>query len=353
MRYLQALVLMLAILSAVPGADKPLLKKTPVDKAVDRALAFLANTQLDLEGAWTAGRSGRNVAITSLAVMAFLSAGHVPGEGRYGAVVEKGVRWVLARQQPNGLLANDAGHEMYHHGIATLMLAEVSGLVTGDLAKETRRAVEKAVAVILKAQRVRDQYKGGWRYTIAHTDGSDVSVTGWQVMALRAARNLGCDVPGEAIEQAVEYLKRCHDPRSGGFRYMPYTYVTTGCTGAAVLSLELCGKKEHRSDMVLKGADYLIRRDNLPRWGVWHFSYNIYYGSQATFQVGGNYWTAYRTQLHRTLLINQGETGSWLNTQDAQFGPNYCTAMAVLALTVEYRFLPIYQRGEEPSEKGD
>jgi len=25
--------------------------------------------------------------------------------------------------------------------------------------------------------------------------------------------------------------------------------------------------------------------------------------------------------------------------------------MAVLALTVEYRFLPIYQRGEEPAEK--
>ena len=25
--------------------------------------------------------------------------------------------------------------------------------------------------------------------------------------------------------------------------------------------------------------------------------------------------------------------------------------MAVLALTVEYRFLPIYQRGEEPNEK--
>ena len=32
-------------------------------------------------------------------------------------------------------------------------------------------------------------------------------------------------------------------------------------------------------------------------------------------------------------------------------GPNYCTAMAILALTVEYRFLPIYQRAEEPADK--
>ncbi|MGL4555363.1 MAG: hypothetical protein ACRC33_29700, partial [Gemmataceae bacterium] len=105
--------------------------------------------------------------------------------------------------------------------------------------------------------------------------------------------------------------------------------------------------------VVLQGADYLIRRDNLPRWGNWHFSYNIYYGSQATFQVGGNYWTAYRAQLHRTLLANQGDTGSWLNAQDSTYGPNYCTSMAVLALTVEYRYLPIYQRGEEPGEKPD
>jgi hypothetical protein len=67
--------------------------------------------------------------------------------------------------------------------------------------------------------------------------------------------------------------------------------------------------------------------------------------------VGGNYWTAYRTNMHRVLLANQGDTGSWLTSSDSAFGPNYCTAMAILALTVEYRFLPIYQRGEEPGER--
>jgi hypothetical protein len=34
-----------------------------------------------------------------------------------------------------------------------------------------------------------------------------------------------------------------------------------------------------------------------------------------------------------------------------QFGPNYCTSMAVLALTVEYRLLPIYQRDEDAAEE--
>ena len=53
------------------------------------------------------------------------------------------------------------------------------------------------------------------------------------------------------------------------------------------------------------------------------------------------------------LLRQQSSSGSWLGSgvSDSAYGVNYCTAMAVLALTVEYRYLPIYQRGEEPNEK--
>jgi hypothetical protein len=217
--------------------------------------------------------------------------------------------------------------------------------------REIRKAVEKAVALILKAQRKQMPHKGGWRYRIEPYDGSDISVTGWQVMALRAAKNLGCDVPAETIADAVDFIKRCQD-RSGAFRYMPYSRITVPCTGTSVLALELCGKDEHRSSAVLRGASYLIRNENLPRWSSGFFFYGIYYGAQATFQVGGNYWSTYRTRLHQIMLSNQGPTGSWQGrSSDSAYGPNYCTAMAVLALTVEYRFLPIYQRGEEPKEK--
>src|SRR5947209_1195419 len=91
-----ALVLLLtsSIPAQVPSRD------TPMDKAIDRALQFLANTQDRSDGSWKGGGT-RSPAITSLAVMAFLSAGHVPGEGRYGDAIEKGVRWVLKAQQPN------------------------------------------------------------------------------------------------------------------------------------------------------------------------------------------------------------------------------------------------------------
>ena len=39
--------------------------------------------------------------------MAFLSAGHVPGEGKYGSPIEKGIRYVCGQQQSNGVFAGN------------------------------------------------------------------------------------------------------------------------------------------------------------------------------------------------------------------------------------------------------
>jgi hypothetical protein len=244
---------------------------------------------------------------------------------------------------------------MYSHGICTIMLAEVAGMTEGKLADEVRKSLEKAVAIVLRAQRTSGDSKGGWRYHVEAAHDSftaDLSVTGWQLMALRAAKNLGCDVPPEAIENAVAYLKRSQDPRSGAFHYTPRGNPTVAVTGTGVLALELSGKDRHHSDEALKGGAYLLK--NMPKWGSQHFFYSLYYCSQATFQLGDNYWKVFRPHLHEQLLRNQNkENGGWIGGDTDQYagGANYCTAMGVLALTPEYRFLPIYQRGEEPSDK--
>ena len=163
----------------------------------------------------------------------------------------------------------------------------------------------------------------------------------------RAAKNLGCDAPPTAIDQAVEYVKSCREPVSGGFRYMQNRNVTVACTGTSILALVLAGKENHRSAEVQKAGAYMLKHP--PRWrGSQFFFYEIYYGAQANFQLGGNNWSFYKPQLHEVLLRNQQSNGCWMI--DA-YGPNYGTSMAILALTVEYRFLPIYQRGEEPAEK--
>ena len=339
---------------------------------MDRGLAFLARSQ-NPDGSWSSGAAGfggfprgpgraagnGDLALTALSVMAFLSAGHVPGEGPYRDAVDRGVRYVLRNQARSGLFAAPFGGatEMYYHGICTLMLAEAVGMTDAAIADDLRDRLRAAVKVILDAQRRGGPHAGGWRYQVVGFD-ADLSVTGWQMMALRAAKNVGCDVPADRIQAAVEYVRRCHDPASGGYRYTaaPLGNVTVPCTGTGILAMELCGKDFHATPEAVRAASYLLKNPMTARSP--HFYYGVYYTSQAMFQMGDalgtNYWAAYRDHLHRLLLSDhpQGENGAWADRGfDARYGPAYGTAMAVLALTVEYRFLPIYQRFEEPAER--
>lgn len=360
------LLLTLGLLSAlvVPAAAGP--PRELMDDAIDRGLVYLRNQQ-GTDGSWPGGGfgmmfggGGGDPAVSSLAVMAFLSAGHVPGEGKHGAAIEKGIRYVMAQQGRNGLFAGGGGGgtEMYCHGICTLMLAEAAGMTDGKLADELRQRLEAAVTCVLAGQRQGNHADaGGWRYRLTGSD-ADLSVTGWQLMALRGARNLGCDVPKKRIEDAVNYVKRCQDPNSGGFRYMVGAQLTIPCTGTAILGMELCGKEYHRSPEVLKAGKLILSTSLNPTQA--HFFYGIYYTSQGMFQLGGAEWKAYRPKLH-DLLLRQNPPradGSWQAGgagahDDHRFGPSYCTSMAILALTVEYRYLPIYQRFEEPIETTD
>src|SRR5262249_58913178 len=119
-----------------------------------RALDYLKSAQ-NPDGAWESGGFGRAPSVTSLAVMAFLSAGHVPGEpGPYREAVERGIRYVLDHQRSNGLLVSNTSHgPMYCHGISTLMLAEVVGMTADSvLAARAREALGRAVKLTVMAQ---------------------------------------------------------------------------------------------------------------------------------------------------------------------------------------------------------
>jgi prenyltransferase beta subunit len=349
-----SLSLIFFLVPSANGVDGP--RREPFDEAIDRGLEFLANSQ-NPDGSWLASRGQKDPAVSALCVMAFLSAGHVPGEGPYSQNVEKGIRYVMKCQLRNGIFApiNGGNHEMYYHGICTLMLAEAAGMIPDPVeSRNLKDRLQDAVKIILVAQKKQGDHRGGWRYTVNSFD-SDMSVTGWQLMALRAAKNLGCDIPPQSIDEAIKYIERSYDSFSGGYRYQVQGHTTVPCTGTAVLALELCGKDHHRSPEALKAGAYLLKNElNVQNT---HFFYGIYYTSQAMFQLGENYWTSFRPILHKLLLKNNPPRGGgyWQGWgwDDKNFGPNYCTAMGILALTVEYRFLPIYQRSEEATEKKD
>ncbi len=318
-----------------------------IKASVDRALEFLQKQQ-GADGSWRLNQA-KSTGVSSLAIMAFLSAGHVPGEGPYGETVKNGIRWVLKSQKDNGLIffgKTSNAYQMYEHGISTLMLAEVTGMTKTDLSPQIKTALEKAVKLILQAQKTGGAHKGGWRYRMADNYDSDLSVTGWQLLALRAAQNIGCDVPAEPITMAVDYVKRCQDKSSGGFRYQINSRLTIPCTGTGVLCLELCDK--HHNQQALRAGGYLLHNPPQLKSVQSHFYYNLYYGSQAMFQLGGNYWNVYRAHLHNVLFELQKSDGSWgrsgYKPGYTNHGFVYSTSMSVLALTVEYRYLPIYQR---------
>ena len=278
--------------------------------------------------------------------MSYLAAGHVPGEpGPYRQSIEKGIRYVLAHQQANGLLVSQSSHgPMYCHGISTLMLAEAAGMAAdGELAESIRGALVRAVKLIVSAQerpKNRD-HAGGWRYQ-PQSDDSDLSVTGWQLMALCAAKAAGCEVPAASIEHAVDYVKRCAVKQGGGFGYQPGGGANNPRTGTGILALEICG--DHLTAQAIAGAEYLLKHP--PQWSSSYFFYEVYYCPIAMFQMGDKYFLPYNAKLVPILLGHQQKDGSWLSDDgnDRTGGRNYCTAMAVLALTVEYRYLPIYQR---------
>ena len=337
-----------------------------LDSAVDRGLTYLATRQVSQQAAANRGRpelagsfeepsTPGNTGITSLAVMAFLARGHLPGRGQYGTVINAGIDYVLRQQLENGLLVcrSTAGRTtglMYEHSISTLLLAEVSGMVDPGRQAQVDRVLPKALLVLLQAQKVprSDDNTGGWRYTPGTTD-SDLSLTGWSIMALRAARLNGAAIPDEHIEMAVSYILNCRKP-DHGFAYMPARNSTTpSMTGIAVLCLELCG--EHGSEELIAAGDYILSRPprmTEPDGRSKRFRYYaFYYCGQAMFQLGGRHWTQFAPLMYDALLTDQNADGSWSYPDPVlTYNTSYPTSLAILTLTVSARQLPIYQREE-------
>ena len=64
------------------------------------------------------------------------------------------------------------------------------------------------------------------------------------------------------------------------------------------------------------------------------------------FQLGEGHWIRFASHMYEMMLKFQKDDGAWPNGSghEAKAGPCYATAMTVLAISVTYRQLPIYQR---------
>jgi hypothetical protein len=345
---------------AVPSTITPpragsVFDKDETDRAVDKAIAFLASQQRD-DGAICDRRN--DTTMSSLSVMAMASVGIQPGDPTpEGRAMASALAYVLSdgRQDDQGYFGNADGSRMYGHGITTLMLTEMLGMGVDQAQDELiHQRCQKAVDLILSAQKHRKshQYQGGWRYTPTSSD-ADLSVSVWQLMALRSAKNDGLQVPASSIREAVEYLKRSYvstldrhgmpDAKASGFSYTPgQNHPTYAMTSAGLLAMQVCG--EYESPLVKGAADWLL--EHPPKWRDRFFFYGTYYYAQGMYQRGGSHAKTAQSLVQKVLLEKQKDDGSWQadNGSESGVGKVYATSMAVLSLSVKYHYLPIYQK---------
>lgn len=309
-----------------------------VREMYDRGLQYLIKTQSE-NGSWQGGNQGAGV--TGMSLMAFLASGEDPNFGLYNNQVRKAVRSILREQDKStGYFQNS----MYHHGFATLALAEAYGSVDEQSLwpaadKSEKRSIGAALELAVRAA-VTSQKKnsfGAWRYSPDGND-ADTSVSGAVLVGLLAARNAGIEVPDEAIDRAISYYQSM-----------------TSDAGQVAYSGGLGGFDESLPRISIGSLVYSIaRRKDLPQFKStteylkqhlesppnYYREYTAYYEAQALFQGDLDAWEKWNKLLVRRLKQEQQPDGSFTG----DMGPQVATPLNLLALALNYRFLPIYER---------
>lgn len=348
--------------------ERPLLSpeewKT-LDRIVDRGIVFLAQNQ-DSDGSFRTLANGQP-GVSGLCVMAFLARGHQPGHGPYGAHLERAIDYVLSLQDADSgaIMSTEGGVQRnagmrwgntgahYSHGISGIMLTEVYGMTTAERHERIHSAVVKALAYTRKQQlrpKENPDERGGWRYVEVRSADSDLSVTAWQLMFYRSARNAEFNVPVEWVKEGLRFVHQTFGIEGRTFAYIlgpSNRGPTRAMAGAGIICLELSG--EHGTEIAREAGDWILQHDFTPYNDYRmrdRYHYGAFYCSQAMFQLGGEYWHRFFPKLLQTLVQAQRPDGSWdsENGRDSRFGNVYTTALTVLALATPYQILPIYQR---------
>ena len=320
-------------------AQDPLLRfggaiPVEVQSLYDRGLANLASTQ-NADGSWACAE-GVGPGVTGICVMALMASGEDPNFGRYAANIRRGVRAMVESQdEKTGYLPSS----MYHHGFAMLALAEAYGAVDEGMLWEGKKAPRTInqcldLAIRCAATAQKKNRLGAWRYSPDSTD-ADTSVAGAVLMGLMAARNAGMDVPDETVQLAMEYLRRSTSPDgsvaySGGFAGMG------GSMNLTAISV-LLGAVTKTKDSDAYKASLGRLTENLEHRENYHPEYFAYYAAQALFQGDFAAWEKWNGAKIRELQGSQNADGSFVSS-------GYQTGMALLALALNYRYLPVYER---------
>ncbi|OAI46950.1 hypothetical protein AYO44_01875 [Planctomycetaceae bacterium SCGC AG-212-F19] len=349
-----------------PFADRPIedTEKTPRPEgtgekakatAVAAGLAWLAQHQA-ADGGWSmhafhrdgkcncTGVGGNHpIGATAFGLLPFLRAGQTHQKGVHAKRVEAGLKFLMTHQGKDGGFGSAIN--MYSHALATMALCEAYART--DDAK-LKGPAHRAINYIVAAQ----HQAGGWRYT-PRIPG-DMSVTGWQIQALRWGHLAGLPVPETTWKKANGYLDSVSTADGSGYGYQQPnapapTMTATGLLCRAYLLDDFLLADKAPKIQFGKGVEYLSK---LPPSPNFKNSYYYYYATMFMNQevaTGADDWNMRMRQL---LLTNQdwGESpnqqhqkGSWSPEGDAwggQLGRLAMTSLALMSLSASDPFVP-------------
>ena len=360
MRGFASVLLSLLLLGSSAWADGEWEITPESDAAVDAGLRWLAANQGEA-GNWECNDLG----LVALGVLAFLSAGHAPDRGRYGVNVSRALDHLVNSSRPSGLInVASEGRDMYNHGLAVFVLTQAYG-VTGN--SRLGRTLDKGLKLIVDVQ----CEDGGWDYIATRKSrGHDLSLAVMQAKALRGATDIGLDIPPETVEMAINYVRERYKPssdqqdgrdygshplasRPGSFTYNG-SNASTAMAAAGAVCLQEFGKYNdfrilRSMDRVCADVETKMKKNN----GTLPFdAYAMYYVAQGLYQVGGKRWEEYYPKLRDAIVETQRkagttDAGSWEGGRVGGVpGKLFGTSVAVFALSIPNRYLPILQEGE-------
>lgn len=321
--------------------------------AVGKGLDWLARQQRkdgswSLAGPFSGGTSkdlDNEAAATAMALLAFQGDGNTHLTGKHKSNVANGWRWLLKQQDKDGCFFQNGGfnHRFYTQGQCSIAICEMYGMSRDEKVKEP---AQRAIDYCVRGQ----SPEGGWRY--APNADSDVSVTGWIVMALQSARMAGLEVPYETLNNVDRYLNNVGQHDGARYPYQRGGDVRPSMTAEALLMREYLGWRRDDPRLVA-GIGWITSPENMIDFKNNRNVYYWYYATQAVRHYGGEpwkRWDAVMCQALPTQQVSRGkEAGSWdpqkpTADQWANHGGRlYVTCLSIYMLEVYYRHMPVYK----------
>lgn len=323
----------------------------------DSGLKWLAYHQ-EPDGHWDAKKYSAakscDTLATSLALLAFLGAGHSEKVGEYKDNVKRAVAWLKSKQTADGKVSykpDAASDDPDPTALATLALCEAAAMANVE---NTRTAAQKAVDYCASVYPIKAGEGNAGRSV---DEKASTSTVYWHAIALKSAKVAGLHVDHGAIDavnsylDSVEYKVQTDERKYEGASIYWHTrkqQTTEGHSGqrvtaGAMVARQFLGRK---GEDLAASAAYLVKTGGAPVWEKDGANVDLccwWLTTLSLYQQDGQIWRDWFVPMKKALIEHQRHNGDDAGSWDpagagTEWGRVGQTALACLALEVYYRY---------------